>query len=1187
MSLARTLEIARAELRFQIRRPLMLWMVAILFFLAWGLTTGVVQVDSGDSAVGGTKSWLTSQFAIAYLYSLLDFAVLPLFLAAVAGLAVLRDEESRTSDLLHSTPLTPGEYTAGKYLAVLAIHVWVMLLQIVFTILFLHAFAGAEIRERIGPFALANYVVPFAAFVLPGLVLTSGLCFAVGTLLRRPALVYLLPILLVVACSLFIWEPAPDTMGALTKQLLLWLDPSGWRWLNEVFHRVDRGVAFYNLRPIAFDATFAGSRLLHVALGLGAVAFTGWRFGRTLRGRAGSSRGAPAPVATSSAPQSSLAAIGMRSRPPSFVGSFLEIARTEAGAVLKHPALWLFVPLFALLIVSNQVYERGPLDAPLLLTPGIAAVSAVFTLSLFLSLLLMFFMVEALNREKTLRLDGIHSATPVRTSAILFAKVVAAASVGVAVLLATLIGDAIAILVQGKLAFSVKPFLLTWGLILVPSWIVFCAFVAAVFAITRNRFVTYGVALGAVALTVWRDVIARKMSWVTNWAMARSLRWSDLGAFELDRVALAWNRALMLAAAVLFGLIAVRFLPRRESDAVRTLHRLRPKPLLRTLAFLSPALVVVLVLGFRLHAMVQSGWQGDATERDAKDYWRKNVKTWTGARRPDIVHVDLDLALDPARRTLASKGRFDFVNAEDEPLARFALTGGDHWQDVNWTLDGKKYQPEDRARLFVFTLAKPLARGEGCSVGFEFHGEFPRGATKNGGGADEFVLESGVVLSGFPPSMVPAVGFVDDVGVDEDNRADAKEYPDDFCRGDTRSAFGSGTPFTTHVVLHGPPAYRMHSVGTLVSDEVAGDVRTMTWDSDYPVRMFNVVAGRLDERKGHGTAIYHYPGHTVNLDEMIDALDGARRWYSEWFFPFPWAELKVTEFPGIASYAQGFATNITFSESIGFLVDSDARGSVAFMVIAHESAHQWWGNLLTPGEGPGGNILSEGMAHFATILLHEQMKGIHTRIEFCKRIERFYNDRRRADSERPLVKTDGSKEGDTTVTYDKGGWVFWMLLDLIGRENDLKGCQALLKKFMTSRDHAVLQDFIETMRGFAPDVAAYDAFVKQWFYEVVVPQFEWRDVSKRADGAAWKVNATLANIGTGRVKIEVAAIAGKRFDDDGKPDPSYREAKVAFEIGAGEAKPVAIDCDFEPERLVVDPDALVLMIGRAAAERKL
>lgn len=110
-----------------------------------------------------------------------------------------------------------------------------------------------------------------------------------------------------------------------------------------------------------------------------------------------------------------------------------------------------------------------------------------------------------------------------------------------------------------------------------------------------------------------------------------------------------------------------------------------------------------------------------------------------------------------------------------------------------------------------------------------------------------------------------------------------------------------------------------------------------------------------------------------------------------------------------------------------------------FIVTAHETAHQWWGNLLTPGKGPGTSLLSEGMAHYSTALLFEKVKGPNARMEFLERIEERYGDERRADAERPLVKIDGLRSGDRTVTYNKGGWVFWMMDRHLGRERMLAG----------------------------------------------------------------------------------------------------------------------------------------------------
>ena len=193
-----------------------------------------------------------------------------------------------------------------------------------------------------------------------------------------------------------------------------------------------------------------------------------------------------------------------------------------------------------------------------------------------------------------------------------------------------------------------------------------------------------------------------------------------------------------------------------------------------------------------------------------------------------------------------------------------------------------------------------------------------------------------------------------------------------------------------------------------------------------------------------------------------------REHYSEWFFPFPWELLKLSEFPAYAGYAQGFPTNITFSEGIGFLTKSDPRSHAAFTVVAHEAAHQWWGNILTPGRGPGGNILSEGMAHYATILLHQEVHGDRHRIEFTKRIEDSYGDNRFVNSERPLVKTDGSRRGDPTVTYDKGGWVMWMLQQEMGRENLLAGLRAFIDAYQSGSDFPVIQDMLAVLRDFAP-----------------------------------------------------------------------------------------------------------------------
>jgi aminopeptidase N len=334
---------------------------------------------------------------------------------------------------------------------------------------------------------------------------------------------------------------------------------------------------------------------------------------------------------------------------------------------------------------------------------------------------------------------------------------------------------------------------------------------------------------------------------------------------------------------------------------------------------------------------------------------------------------------------------------------------------------------------------------------------------------------------------------------------------------------------------------------------------------------------------------------------MLEALDGAHEWYSKWFWPYPWKELRISEFPALAGYAQGFPTNIVFSEGIGFMSKPTPEQDTPFMVTAHEAAHQWWGNILRPGDGPGGNILSEGMAHWSTARLIRQLRGERARMAFMRQIEFLYGNDRSADDELPMVEIDGSRRGDGTVTYDKGGWVFWMLMEHMGEERMDAGVREFIGRFLTGPDFPLLQDFVEAMRPHAPDAAAYDAFVKQWFFDVVVPEFTVESaeaVPPATAGGAWKTVVRLRNAGTGTVPLEVAVTNGEeRWPESSvvrtaeertaaaTQRPEYRDARVRRTIGPGETVELTLESDFRPTKAVVDPDVRTLMLNRKSAER--
>lgn len=147
--------------------------------------------------------------------------------------------------------------------------------------------------------------------------------------------------------------------------------------------------------------------------------------------------------------------------------------------------------------------------------------------------------------------------------------------------------------------------------------------------------------------------------------------------------------------------------------------------------------------------------------------------------------------------------------------------------------------------------------------------------------------------------------------------------------------------------------------------------------------------------------------------------------------------------------------------------------------------------------------------------------------------------------------------------------------------------------------------------------------MKQWFFEVVVPEYRIEDAARTrivglrpandglGQGDAWEVRVRVRNAGTGRMPVEIAAARGERFPDEEeeesgapgrgldtspgtvqaaapsvvapKPTQRYEDARTTLTLDAGESQEVVIRCEFEPERVLVDPDALVLQLQRKLA----
>jgi ABC-2 type transport system permease protein len=1178
------------------RRRALFWVWGfILLVVAWLFGDGSLSIVAGDSSVGGAKAWVTSEFANAHLFALGTLLFHGFFVAIVCGLPIIRDEAVRIGDILHTTPLRKSEYIWGKFAAALAACLLMLGVNVVFAIFFNHALPTSTPGIR-GPLAVAHYLTPIVILAVPTVVFIAGVAFALGTSSGRAVTVFVLPVALLLLCGFFLWGWSPPGLSPSMNTLLMLLDPTGFRWLEQTYLDVDRGVAYYNHVRIAWSPALLISRFGWVAIGLLAVALvsrnahkasaavTTMKRARLAQEHSNVQAGAaPSPAGDS------VSALGMGQSVPSAWRSSWMLVRCELRGLARQGGIYLFVPVILLTIIPGAVSENGPFDSALLPTPGFLAQKCMTGLLTCTTLLLLFYSVESLERDSRARIDPILNATPTSGAAIVLGRLLANALLGMAVMLVAWVACVAVMFMRDVPSKSAVPFLLLWGVCGVPTIVAWTALVGMIWAKTRNRYATYGVGLLLVMATGWLFVKG-KASWLTNWALWGSVMWSDISVLEADRTILILNRLFVFALGILFLRIAVLFYRQSEGDRLATpafWKQPKLKPLLRLAPFWLPALG----LGIAVWGCMESGHQSEEAKRRAKDYWKQNVSTFKDAPTPDMMFVDLDVELDPASGTMSVRGEYTLENGSPSPMRRILLTTGQHMQSPTFTLNGTSHTPEDRSDLRVFTLDSPLAPNESMRVGFAYSARLPDGASAKGGELAEFILPSGVMLSNLHPTFVPVLGFRDEIGVDEDNRAEERIYEPDFYEGMTPPAMaGTGAPFRTKIRITTPADFVANSVGTKTGDRLHDGKRTVVWESDQPVYIFNVVAGRWAVLEAADTEVYYDPRHSLNVSELSLALQSARKYYSEWFYPFPWKTLKLSEFPGLDRSALGFPTNIAFSENMGFFADPSGDDNLVFWITAHEAAHQWWPNLVIPAKGPGAPVLSESLSHFSAMLLLEAVKGEDARIDFAQRIEHRYGKARVADAEQPLTLVDesGHREGRDTVWYDRGGWAFWMLMQTMGRAEMFSGLHAYVEKYRGNPDHPALHDLFEVLRPHAQHPQAFADCIAQWFEAVTLPRFEFVSATKEQNGASWQVRGRLRNAGTGRVTVDVAVATGERSSKtSAATDTPYRETRTRVSLTAGGDADFSIDADFLPERVVVDPDVMVLQLGRNGATMRL
>ncbi|HEX3808653.1 MAG TPA: M1 family metallopeptidase [Rhizomicrobium sp.] len=322
---------------------------------------------------------------------------------------------------------------------------------------------------------------------------------------------------------------------------------------------------------------------------------------------------------------------------------------------------------------------------------------------------------------------------------------------------------------------------------------------------------------------------------------------------------------------------------------------------------------------------------------------------------------------------------------------------------------------------------------------------------------------------------------------------------------DARRAFpsfdepGFKTPFDVTIIA--PVDDKVIANTRVVSDTGAGE-GMMRWQFEptkpLPTYLIALAVGPLDIVDGGDIPANQYRDHPVHLRGITAKGKGHLLKYAlaqepqvvtalENYFgvAYPFQKLDILAVPDFAAGAMENAGAITYREQL-LLMDDNApleqkRSSLA--VQAHETAHQWFGDLVTPAWWDD-IWLNESFATWmemkvAQVVRPDQDYSRET-LNSSLSVMRLDELASARQIHQPVHNQDDIDNAFDDITYSKGAGVLAMFESYVGPDQWQKGIHAYLTKFASG--NATAQDFIGTVAQTTshPEiVAAFNNFINQ------------------------------------------------------------------------------------------------------------
>jgi aminopeptidase N len=284
-----------------------------------------------------------------------------------------------------------------------------------------------------------------------------------------------------------------------------------------------------------------------------------------------------------------------------------------------------------------------------------------------------------------------------------------------------------------------------------------------------------------------------------------------------------------------------------------------------------------------------------------------------------------------------------------------------------------------------------------------------------------------------------------------------------------------------------PSSQHVVANGKQVEARALDDGRTLSrWrlDTPVPAYTFGFAAGPFHEAtQQHGKLKLRYLANTFSEPELLRSFEDSGDMLD--YF----AQRAGVPYPG-DSYTQALVAETIGQEMAGLSLLSEAYGQEVLAdrhkqsLLAHEAAHQWWGNSITCRDW-NHFWLNEG---FATFLAATYMEHRFGQAQYLAQVELWrqrYERLRAENADRSLVFPDWNRptSNDRAVVYQKGAYVLHLLREQLGEKTFWRGILVYSRRHFGQA--VVTEDFQRAMQS----VTQHDlsAFFDQWVYAPNTP----------------------------------------------------------------------------------------------------